>query len=200
MPDEESAVPGYAELKGADKWVHLNANILKIGREDYPVLPEGSPDQEKLDKMKEADAVLDRLRPISEDSNDKKLMIIIEYGTIESYWQKAVYGDEQQFNQQGKEGTTSYAALAFRPYRWPGAITVYQVLYLFLTIKQNGKWQSLYIGYGIQRGGDAFMPIGPPAVIGDPEDPNEQPEPNPLKMPEKIEEKKEEAKENPEPQ
>jgi hypothetical protein len=72
MPDEESAVPGYAELKGADKWVHLNANILKIGREDYPVLPEGSPDQEKLDKMKEADPVLDRLKPISEDSNNNK--------------------------------------------------------------------------------------------------------------------------------
>lgn len=47
---------------------------------------------------------------------------------MESIWQKAVYGDEQQYNQaQGKEGTTSYAAVAFRPYRWPGAITVFQV-------------------------------------------------------------------------
>lgn len=48
--------------------MHLNANILKIGKEDYPQLPEGSPDIEKFEKLKEGDPVVARLRTIAEDS------------------------------------------------------------------------------------------------------------------------------------
>jgi hypothetical protein len=49
--------------------VHLNANILKIGKEEYEELPEGAPDKEAYDKLKETDPVIDRLKPINEDSN-----------------------------------------------------------------------------------------------------------------------------------
>lgn len=49
---------------------------------------------------------------------------------------------------------------------------------------QNGIWQSIYIGYGIPRGGDPYVPIGPPMILGEPEDLDEMPEPNPDKEPE----------------
>ncbi len=49
---------------------------------------------------------------------------------------------------------------------------------------QNGKWESIYIGYGVPRGGEPYVPIGPSTILGEPEDLDEMPEPNPQKLPE----------------
>jgi len=73
-----------------------------------------------------------------------------------------------------KTETTSYSTIVLKSLRWPGAATVYQ----------NGKWQSIYIGYGQPRAGDSFNPIGPPTILAEPEDLDEMPEPNPAKAPE----------------
>jgi len=52
-----------------EKWVHLYSNILKNGRTDY-LIPADSPDPEAaLEKEKEAEPYIDRLRPISEDES-----------------------------------------------------------------------------------------------------------------------------------
>ncbi len=62
-------MPGYAELKGTEKWVHQYANILKNGRVEH-VAPPGSADpQAALDKEIESEPYIDRLRPISEDES-----------------------------------------------------------------------------------------------------------------------------------
>lgn len=57
--------------------------------------------------------------------------------------------------------------------RWKGATTV----------SQNGKWASLYIGYGVKTGDVCFQPTVPQEIIGDPEEANEQSEPTPLEAP-----------------
>jgi len=56
-------------MKSLEKWVHLYSNILKNGRTDY-LIPADSPDPEAaLEKEKEAEPYIDRLRPISEDES-----------------------------------------------------------------------------------------------------------------------------------
>ncbi len=73
---EDQTVPTYADMKGADKWVHLYTNILKNGRTEH-VAPAGSPDPEAaIEKEKETDPYIDRLRPISEDESTILLIII----------------------------------------------------------------------------------------------------------------------------
>ena len=61
-----------------------------------------------------------------------------------------------------------------RSQRWPGAVTV----------SKGGKFTSIYVGYGLKRGGTTQMPSAPEEVIGDPEEPKEMPEPTPLTEPE----------------
>ena len=57
--------------------------------------------------------------------------------------------------------------------RWKGATT----------ISQNGKWASLYIGYGLKTGEVCFNPTVPQSIMEDPEEATEQPEPTPLEAP-----------------
>ncbi len=65
-----------------------------------------------------------------------------------------------------KEGTTSYAVNVVKSLRWPGA----------LTVAQNGKFASIYVGYGLKRGDVCFNPTEPPEIQKDPIDQGEQPE------------------------
>ena len=51
--------------------------------------------------------------------------------------------------------------------RWPGAVTV----------SKGGKFTSIYVGYGMKRGGSSFNPEEPPVVEKDPVEPLDQPEP-----------------------
>ena len=58
-------------MKGLEKWVHQNVNILKNGRTEHVAQP-GSPDAEALiEKEKETDPIIDRLKPIAEDESMK---------------------------------------------------------------------------------------------------------------------------------
>ena len=67
---KELAIPGYAELKGMEKWVHQYTNILKNGRTEH-IAPAGSQDPAAdIEKEKETDPYIDRLRPISEDESN----------------------------------------------------------------------------------------------------------------------------------
>ena len=68
----------------------------------------------------------------------------IEFTGYETAWQIRTYGDEQAYAKPpGKEGTTSYSVIALRSLKWPGAITVYQVMKFSLSNRmENG---SLYI-------------------------------------------------------
>ena len=76
-------------------------------------------------------------------------------------------GDPQPYNQlPPKEGTTTYAVNVIKSLRWPGAVTV----------SQNSKFASIYVGYGLKRGDVCFNPTEPPEVQRDPVDQNEQPE------------------------
>jgi hypothetical protein len=72
-----------------------------------------------------------------------------------------------------KEGTSIYAVNVIKSLRWPGA----------LTAAQNGKFVSVYVGYGLKRGDVCFNPIEPPEIMKDPIDQSEQPEPTPLVAP-----------------
>lgn len=60
-----------------------------------------------------------------------------------------------------------------RSLRWPGAVTV----------SKGGKFTSIYVGYGLKRGGPNQKPIEPPEVLKDPIEAKEMPEPFPLTEP-----------------
>lgn len=181
-PDKEATVPGYAELKTAENWVHLNAVILNSGRTKH-IVPQGTQNvEEELDKLTQAEPYIPRLRAINEDE---------KFTGYETAWQIRTYGDDQQYAKPPPKSdtNTTYATIAVRSFKWPGSATVYQ----------NGKWESIYIGDGIALGGDSFMPIAPAEIMQDPEDGIEQDEPNPKTAVEPIEpdtdeEKKEEEK------
>ena len=90
-------------------------------------------------------------------------------------WTSKIVGDVQPFTLVApKEGTVSYGVNVLRSQRWPGAVTV----------SKGGKFTSIYVGYGLKRGGTTQMPSAPEEVIADPPEPTEQPEPTPLTEPE----------------
>ena len=67
---EEAVTLSYAEQKGPEKWVHQYPNILKNGRTEH-VAPPGSAEPEAaIEKEKETDPYIDRLRAISEDESN----------------------------------------------------------------------------------------------------------------------------------
>lgn len=127
------------------------------------------PEEEKdeyMAKLAETDPIIDRFRALNEDAPILGL---------ETSWQSKIVGDPQPYNQlPPKEGTTTYAVNVIKSLRWPGAVTV----------SQNSKFASIYVGYGLKRGDVCFNPTEPPEVQRDPVDQSEQPEPTPLVAPE----------------
>jgi len=129
-----------------------------------------------LAELADKDPTADRYRAISEDAPLLGMQINMETPETPA-WVSKVVGDSQQYNQlPPKDGTTSYAVNVLKSLRWPGAVTV----------SQNGKYASIYVGYGLKRGEVCFNPTEPPEVQKDPSDQNEQPEPTPLKAPEEA--------------
>lgn len=130
---------------------------MKAGRVSHFAPPDiGEEEKEEyLGKLTEKDPTVDRFRAIAEDA------------PIEGYksaWISKVVGDPQPFAQAPpKEGTTTYAVNVLKSLRWPGAVTV----------SQNGKFQSIYVGYGMKRGDVCFNPTEPPELQKDPLDQNE---------------------------
>ncbi|CDW78166.1 UNKNOWN [Stylonychia lemnae] len=175
---EEFTMPGTEELKNLEGWCHLHPIILKAGRVSH-FAGEGLADEERdeiLAKLNEKDPAGERFKAINDDA------------AVEGYksaWISKVIGDAQPFAQAPpKEGTTTYAANVLKSLRWPGAVTV----------AQNGKFQSIYVGYGQKRGDVCFNPTEPPEVQKDPIDQTEQPEPTPLHAPKVVPVQQEEVK------
>jgi hypothetical protein len=46
-----------------------------------------------------------------------------------------------------------------------------------VTVSKGGKFTSIYVGYGLKRGGATKNPVEPGEVIADPVEPKEEPEP-----------------------
>ena len=66
---EEAPVLTYVDQKAPDKWVHLYASILKNGRTEHVAPPGAAEPEAALEKEKEADPYIDRLRAIAEDES-----------------------------------------------------------------------------------------------------------------------------------
>lgn len=179
--DEEAVVPGFEELASDESWVHLHPYILKAGRATHaePEVPPGSEDvdiEELKAKQEENDKSVDRLKSIVEDE---------PLHGDEKSWVVGVVGDNQVYAAKPPaEGSVMYAVTVLKNLRWPGNVTVYK----------NGRWVGFYLGYGIKKTDPTFVPIAPPDVFADPDDPVEQPEPTPLEAPEMLESDSEEDK------
>jgi len=158
---EEFVIPGTDELKVLEAWCNLHPNILKVGRTEH-VAPEG------LDE----EAAAEQLAQLEEtDKKEERFRAIAEHDKVEGYeaaWISKIIGDNQGYNQiPPKEGSVSYGVNVLRSIRWPGAVTV----------SKGGKFTSIYVGYGLKRGGATKNPVEPPEVISDPVEPVENPEP-----------------------
>ena len=81
-------------------------------------------------------------------------------------WSIKLVGDNQPYNLISGDGTESYATVVLKNTNWPGSVTV----------AHFGSYASMYIGFGMKAGGNSFMPIQPPDVMDDPQEPKEQPE------------------------
>ena len=148
------------EMKSLEKWSHLYPIILRAGRCTHAE-PEGINEEEKeefMNKLAEDDPTVDRFKVIAED---------VPVPGDKGAWLSKVCGDIQQYNKIGGEGTTSYAINVIKSLRWPGSYT----------IAKGGKYCNVYIGDGIKRGDDTFIPTSPPDVMTDPSEQLEQPEP-----------------------
>jgi len=158
---EEFAVPGTEELKSLEAWGHRHQIVLKAGRITHSE-PLGMSEEDKeahMTAVAESDSTVDRYRGINEDAP--------VFTGMESSWTSKLVGDQQPYNQlPPKDGTTTYAVNVLKSLRWPGA----------LTVAQNGKFASVYVGYGLKRGDVCFNPTEPPEVQKDPSDQNENPE------------------------
>lgn len=178
--DEEGTMGGYEELSSEENWVHYHSYILKAGRATHaePEVPPGEDvDIEELKaKLEENDKSVERLRSITEDE-----ALVAE----EKSWNISVVGDTQVYAAKPpQEGNVIYACSVIKNLRWPGNFTVYK----------GGRWVNFYLGYGVKKTDPTFVPISPPDVNADPEDPTEQPEPTPLQAPEELESDSEEVK------
>ena len=178
--DEEAAIPGFEELANEENWVHLLPYILKAGRATHaePEVPPGEEvDVEELKaKQEENDKSVDRLRSVAEDD---------PLQGEEKSWSLTVVGDNQVYAAKPpQEGSAMYAVTLIKNLRWPGNLTVFK----------GGRWVNFYLGFGVKKTDPSFVPIAPPDVLGDPDDPVEQPEPTPLVAPEMVESESEEGK------
>lgn len=163
---EDFQVPGTEELKSLEAWGHQHPLILNAGRITHTVEPSTPEDQkeELLGQLNEKDQTVDRFRGINEDTPVPGLPEGMETPIA---WTAKVVGDLQSYNQlPPKEGTTTYSVNVIKSLRWPGA----------LTVAQNGRFASIYVGYGIKRGDVCFNPTEPPEIMKDPVDQLEQPE------------------------
>jgi len=151
---EDYQMPGTEELKSLETWSHQHAVILKAGRVTHIAPTELSEEEreEYLGKLADKDPTVDRFRGINEDAPIEGM---------ETAWISKLIGDPQPYNQlPPKEGTATYAVNVIKSLRWPGA----------LTCAQNGKFQSIYVGFGMKRGDVCFNPTEPPEVQKDPID------------------------------
>ena len=166
---EEYTIPGTEELKNLDQWTNLHPMIAMSGVTKH-VAPEHITDLEERKTWEDEKGLTDKIIPRFEQA----LQDHVKVPGYETAWTSKIVGDVQPFTQVApKEGTVSYGVNVIRSLRWPGAVTV----------AKGGKFTSIYVGYGLKRGGQSQMPAAPEDVVADPEEPKEMPEPFPLEEP-----------------
>jgi len=155
------------ELRSTETWSNLLPQILKAGRCTH-LEPEGADEDDiaaKKEALESSDPQVDRFRTINEHST---IVQKGKKGEPDKAWVAKVAGDTQLYKlDKGEDAPKSYATLVLKSLRWPGAVTV----------SKGGKFTSIYVGYGMKKGGTSFEPSEPPMVEKDPEEPVDQPEP-----------------------
>ncbi|PHJ19557.1 radial spokehead family protein [Cystoisospora suis] len=156
--DPEFEYPSARELLPIESWTHSREYINDAGLTGYPEVDEEADEElyAKIQAKMEQDPILETTRSIAEDP---------ELPTGQPPWTTKLAGDCATY---GADAVT-YAVTVLKSLRWPGAVTVYQ----------NKKFTSVYIGYGIRAGLNPFFPVAPDDVQEDPNDVDEQPEPQP---------------------
>lgn len=179
LNDEEFKLPSVVELKVSAKWQHEGANVLKSGRiiHKKPAAEGDKGSDELLDDLIKDDPYLPRLQSIADDEKEVKNEEEIEK------WNFKVVGDTQEFK-KGDE-TIQNCTLIVRCQRWPGSYCV----------ARKSDFANVYIGYGIKRNGNNFMPTSPGEVESDPVGLTEFPEPFPEHEEEKPEPDTDDVKE-----
>lgn len=167
---EEFTIPGAEELKAMENWTNLHPQISMSGVTKH-VAPDSITDLDERKAWEDQEAEKDKLVVRFETSLADHTPVVKDTPA----WTSKIVGDVQPFTLVApKEGTVSYGVNVIRSQRWPGAVTV----------SKGGKFTSIYVGYGLKRGGTTQMPAAPAEVIADPDEPKEQPEPTPLTEPE----------------
>lgn len=159
---EEFTMGTIEELRSTEAWVNLLPMILKAGRVSH-LEPEG--DEEAVAAAKEALEASDpQVEParFREINNHETIVQKGKKGDPDKAWVAKVAGDTQLYKlDKGEDPPKSYATLIMKSLRWPGAVTV----------SKGGKFTSVYVGYGMKKGGTSFEPSEPPVVAQDPEEP-----------------------------
>lgn len=163
---EEYQMPPVEDLRNLENWSNLLPSVLKAGRTAH-VDPEGVDEEEATaikEKLEADDPQVERFRTLNEHVPVPKTGPKKEE---DKSWIAKLVGDTQLYKLDKEENPKSYCTLVLRSLRWPGAVTV----------SKGGKFTSVYVGYGMKRGGSSFNPEEPPMVEKDPQEPADQPEP-----------------------
>lgn len=166
-------MPGTEELKAPDAWTNLHPQISLSGVTRH-VAPAHITDPEDRKTWEDEKGATDKLV----ERFGTTLVDHTKAPGFETAWTSKIVGDVQPFSvlnpKENAPTTVSYGVNVIRSLRWPGAVTV----------AKGGKFTSIYVGYGLKRGGTTQMPAAPEEVVKDPPEPKEYPEPYPLTEPE----------------
>lgn len=149
------------ELLSTDKWVHEYAFIYQNGK--------------VIDL--EAEEIIGRLRPISQDSpfpNSNSQISNTDQPERPIWYLKEV-GDKMQYTIEA--GSITYSSVMIKNLRWQGACCV----------SRKGMFTNVYIGNGNREGGVLFSPVQIGEIEKEPVGEGEFPEPYPDKEPVVVE-------------
>lgn len=143
-------------------WGNVLPGILKSGRTEHipPTDMDEGAVEEWVAAQEEKEKKDERFRGINEHTGLPGTALTPEAeGGEKKAWISRIVGDTQQYNPV-KEGDalTSNCLNVLRSLRWPGAVTV----------AKGKKVTSVYVGYGMKKGGALFTPDVPPEVMSDP--------------------------------
>jgi len=155
-------MPSNDELKSAEVWGNA-LHAITLSGTTTAVVPEDLNEEEAeawKARMETEDPVVEPFRGISEMTGMPGTAKSAEDPT--TAWSLRASGDAQQYS-KGEEGADSICVNVIRSLRWPGAVTV----------SRGGKFTSVYVGYGLKKGGSCFNPTTPPPVCSEPKDQTE---------------------------
>lgn len=160
-PADEYEAKAPDEMLEADNWCHLFPGILKIGRCTNPPKPEEEEEEAGDAEPEEPEEEVPALMAVSADAQISELTLVPDGEPIAL----PAWSTSLALNQgTGKE----YAVAIAKSHRWPGAYSA--------AAMKEGKFASVYIGYGSENSGSSFTPAPPPFLLPEAADVDEQPE------------------------